>query len=57
MTILFLLFFENNTNNTRTIYLWKRDHGITQVKKSGYVVGVHNNYIADDTHEMKITFQ
>lgn len=47
ISILFILFFENNTNNTRAIYVWNRDHGIMQVKKSGYVVVVSHNYIAD----------
>lgn len=37
--------------------LFTSERWIMQVKKSGYVIGVHNNCIADATHEMKITFQ
>ena len=57
MSILFILFFENNINCTRHVYLWIRDHGIMRVKKSGYVIVVSHNYIADATHGMKIALQ
>lgn len=57
LQLIFYLFFEKNSNNIKGIYHQNVGYEIMWIKKSGYMIGVTYNFIADAIHRTKIAFQ